>query len=216
MPGVGVGQKSPTISQLANWLHLGPDLNFEKTSHERTSLSTVPRLIFDPKEKIPCTPPIANPSMRPKLTNSAGEPLSEEERRERRLAQKRNSYARCAADPAKRAAMNAAECRRYAAKHGPRKKADLSGLTPEQRHTRQLEQQRASRARLRDDPERQAKLRAHETSPARLAYKTAWQQKHAAELNARRREDRKVNQPKYAAWQRDSRKRKREAKRAAH
>ena len=83
--------------------------------------------------------------------------MTPEEKHAHRLAQKKTYYQREMADPARRAARNAYARKQHEAKHGPRTKADLSALTPEQRKAHNLAQARAYRRRRMTDPVYRAK-----------------------------------------------------------
>ena len=138
--------------------------------------------------------------------------MTPEQKHEHRRAQKRASYARRAADPRRRAELNAYSRQQWAAKHGPSKRADLSGLTPEEKHARKLAQQRESRARRNADPAQHQRIKARETTEQRVAYKREWQRAHAAKLNARRQRARLTNPQKYREQEKAAKQRCRLAK----
>ena len=149
--------------------------------------------------------------MKPRTTTDCGS-MTPEEKHAHRLAQKKASHRRCMADPARRAAVNAYARKQHEAKHGPRTRADLSVLTPEQKKARKREQQRTARQRRKDDPAYRAKQRV--VAKARVVQKREWRRAHAAELNARRQQDRARNPQKYRAQESAAKKRRRAAKKA--
>ncbi len=145
----------------------------------------------------------------PMRKNTDCRQMTTEEKREHRLAQKRASHARCMADPVRRAAYTAAEKARYAKRRGPRKTADLSSLTPEQKKAHKREQRRNWRRQRASDPAQRAKQRQREVSGWRVAQKREWRRAHATELNARRRAARASNPQKYRAREKAAKRRRR-------
>jgi hypothetical protein len=140
--------------------------------------------------------------------------MSDLERQEHRRAQKRAYYNRLRADPDRLASRNAYARERDQKLHGPRKRADLSGLATDEKRAHKRALQRAYRQRRMADPAYRVKLRAQ--SRDRVDYKRRWQQVHAADLNSRRRIARAANPRKYREQEKAAKRRRQLGKQTAN